>query len=86
MGLPGLDTLGWQWSGDVAGVTRAILDGEPVAVVRSQSWPLPPLPKNVAVTTADAEPSSQIADDTPSRASSCWRANAARCSPSWRFG
>lgn len=57
MGLPGLDTLGWPWSGDVAGVTRAILDGEPVAVVRSQSWPLPPLPKNVAVTTADAEPS-----------------------------
>ncbi|MFT4109892.1 precorrin-3B C(17)-methyltransferase [Propionicimonas sp.] len=49
LGLPALDTLGWPWSGDVAGVTRAILDGEPVAVTRAQRWPLPPLPANVAV-------------------------------------
>lgn len=55
LGLPALDTLGWPWSGDVAGVTRAILDGEPVAVVRSQRWPLPPLPANVIVLDADAE-------------------------------
>jgi cobalt-precorrin 5A hydrolase/precorrin-3B C17-methyltransferase len=49
LGLPALDTLGWPWSGDVAAVTRAILDGEPVAVVRTQRWPLPPLPANVTV-------------------------------------
>jgi cobalt-precorrin 5A hydrolase/precorrin-3B C17-methyltransferase len=49
LGLPALDTLGWPWSGDVAGVTRAILDGEPVVVVRTQPWPLPPLPPNVTV-------------------------------------
>lgn len=55
LGLPAFDTLGWPWSGDVAGVTRAILDGEPVAVVRSQRWPLPPLPANVIVLDADAE-------------------------------
>lgn len=55
LGLPALDTLGWPWLGDVAGVTRAILDGEPVAVVRSQRWPLPPLPANVIVLDADAE-------------------------------
>jgi cobalt-precorrin 5A hydrolase/precorrin-3B C17-methyltransferase len=52
-GVPGLDTLGWPWSGDVAAVTRAILDGEPVAVRRSQPWPLPPLPANVVVASMD---------------------------------
>lgn len=55
VGVPGLDTLGWHWSGDVAGVTRSILDGLPVEVVRSQRWPLPPLPANVVIIgTADA--------------------------------
>jgi cobalt-precorrin 5A hydrolase/precorrin-3B C17-methyltransferase len=47
-GIPGLDTLGWATSGDLAGVTRAMLDGLPVEVVRTQPWPLPPLPLNVA--------------------------------------
>ena len=46
LGLPGLDTLGWATSGDLAGVTRAILDGRPVALVREHPWPLPPLPHN----------------------------------------
>jgi cobalt-precorrin 5A hydrolase/precorrin-3B C17-methyltransferase len=49
LGVPALDNLGWHWSGDVAGVTRAMLDGEPVEVVRTQRWPLPPLPKNVVL-------------------------------------
>ncbi len=49
LGIPALDTLGWHWSGDVAGVTRAILDGRPVEVVRSRLWPLPPLPTNVSI-------------------------------------
>lgn len=53
LGLPGLDTLGWPWSGDVAGVTRAILDQRPVRVVRSQPWPLPALPSNVTVQTGE---------------------------------
>lgn len=55
LGLPALDTLGWHWSGDVAGVTRSILDGLPVEVVRTQLWPLPPLPTNVTLAqTPDA--------------------------------
>ncbi|HSO70705.1 MAG TPA: precorrin-3B C(17)-methyltransferase, partial [Arachnia sp.] len=52
LNIPALDTLGWASHGDVAGVTRAILDGRPVRVERSQPWPLPPLPANVS---ADAE-------------------------------
>jgi cobalt-precorrin 5A hydrolase/precorrin-3B C17-methyltransferase len=43
-GLPGLDTLGWPAEGAVAAVTRALLDGEPVALDCDQTWPLPPLP------------------------------------------
>ena len=44
--IPGLDTLGWATSGDLAGVTRGMLDGEPVELVRN-GWPLPALPENV---------------------------------------
>ncbi len=43
-GLPGLDTLDWPVEGAVAAVTRALLDGEPVALQCDQTWPLPPLP------------------------------------------
>ena len=70
LGLPALDTLGWAWSGDVAAVTRAILDGDPVELVRTQPWPLPPLPGNVTIvepgasgdepTAARAEPTARI--------------------------
>ncbi|MGW0333988.1 precorrin-3B C(17)-methyltransferase [Streptomyces sp. NPDC003011] len=42
-GLPGLDTLGFPVEGDVAGVSRALLDGEPVALKAEVAWPLPPL-------------------------------------------
>ncbi|MER7458680.1 precorrin-3B C(17)-methyltransferase [Micromonospora sp. NPDC126480] len=48
-GLPGLDTLGWPVEGAVAAVSRAILDGEPVALVADTAWPLPALPDNVRV-------------------------------------
>ncbi|WP_345619824.1 precorrin-3B C(17)-methyltransferase [Streptomyces ziwulingensis] len=51
--LPGLDTLGLPVEGDVAGVTRALLDGEPVVLRAEVAWPLPPLP----VTPAAAGPS-----------------------------
>ncbi|MEU6258248.1 precorrin-3B C(17)-methyltransferase [Streptomyces sp. NPDC047043] len=44
VGIPGLDTLGLPVEGDVAGVTRALLDGEPVALDTEVAWPLPPLP------------------------------------------
>ncbi|CCK31042.1 precorrin methylase [Streptomyces davaonensis JCM 4913] len=43
VGLPGLDTLGFPVEGDVAGVSRALLDGEPVALKAELAWPLPAL-------------------------------------------
>lgn len=45
--VPGLDTLGLPVEGDVAGVSRAVLDGEPVALDGEFTYPLPPLPSNV---------------------------------------
>ncbi|MFJ7180755.1 precorrin-3B C(17)-methyltransferase [Streptomyces massasporeus] len=42
--LAGLDTLGLPVTGDVAGVSRALLDGEAVALRAEVAWPLPPLP------------------------------------------
>ncbi|NUK01921.1 precorrin-3B C(17)-methyltransferase [Streptomyces lunaelactis] len=45
--VPGLDTLGLPVEGAVAAVSRAILDGEPVALRSDAVWPLPPLPPNV---------------------------------------
>ena len=47
LGLPGLDTLGWDTTGDLAGVTGAVIDGRPVALVREHPWPMPALPANV---------------------------------------
>ncbi|NUR41738.1 MAG: precorrin-3B C(17)-methyltransferase [Streptomyces sp.] len=43
VGLPGLDTLGLPVEGDVAAVSRALLDGEPVALKAELAWPLPAL-------------------------------------------
>lgn len=42
--VPGLDMLGMPVEGDVARVSRALLDGEAVALRAEVSWPLPPLP------------------------------------------
>ncbi|MER5471316.1 precorrin-3B C(17)-methyltransferase [Streptomyces sp. NPDC002685] len=47
VGVPGLDTLGLPVEGDVAGVSRAMLDGEPVVLEAESPWPLPALPPNV---------------------------------------
>ncbi|MGW3195004.1 precorrin-3B C(17)-methyltransferase [Streptomyces sp. NPDC001118] len=44
VGLAGLDTLGLPYEGSVALVSRALLDGEPVALEAEVAWPLPPLP------------------------------------------
>ncbi|MFF2849192.1 precorrin-3B C(17)-methyltransferase [Streptomyces sp. NPDC058001] len=46
-GIPGLDTLGMPYEGEVAGVSRALLDGEPVGLVAEVPWPLPALPFTV---------------------------------------
>ncbi|MFJ6846595.1 precorrin-3B C(17)-methyltransferase [Streptomyces griseoluteus] len=43
-GLAGLDTLGLPAEGAVAAVSRALLDGEPVAFEAESAWPLPPVP------------------------------------------
>lgn len=47
LGIAALDTLGWPYRGDVAGTTRAVLDGRRVELVREYRCPLPPLPDNV---------------------------------------
>ncbi len=44
VGIAGLDTLGLPVEGEVAAVSRALLDGEPVALRAEVAWPLPPLP------------------------------------------
>jgi cobalt-precorrin 5A hydrolase/precorrin-3B C17-methyltransferase len=43
----GLDMLGLPVEGAVAAVSRAMLDGEPVALRADAIWPLPALPPNV---------------------------------------
>lgn len=53
LNLPALDSLGWAYSGDVAGVTRALIDGRDVLVEKTDNWPLPPLPGNVSVDAVD---------------------------------
>ncbi|MCM2414880.1 precorrin-3B C(17)-methyltransferase [Streptomyces sp. RKAG290] len=47
VGVPGLDMLGLPVEGDVAGVSRAMLDGAPVVLRADAAWPLPALPPNV---------------------------------------
>jgi cobalt-precorrin 5A hydrolase/precorrin-3B C17-methyltransferase len=49
-GLPGLDTLGWPAEGAIARVSRALLDGEPVAFEADTTWPLPAFPATVGAT------------------------------------
>ncbi|MGW4887897.1 precorrin-3B C(17)-methyltransferase [Streptomyces murinus] len=62
VGLTGLDTLGLPCEGAVAAVSRALLDGEPVALDAESTWPLPPLPVSprgsyaIRLTDRDVEP------------------------------
>ncbi|WP_406489384.1 precorrin-3B C(17)-methyltransferase [Streptomyces phaeochromogenes] len=62
VGVPGLDTLGLPVEGDVAGVSRAMLDGEAVALKADVAWPLPPLrvaeagAYSIRVSDRDVEP------------------------------
>jgi cobalt-precorrin 5A hydrolase/precorrin-3B C17-methyltransferase len=46
-GLPGLDSLGWPVEGALAAVSRALLDGQPVALDTDAIWPIPSLPVTV---------------------------------------
>lgn len=64
LNLPALDTLGWHYDGDVAGVTRALIDGRPVRVEKEHPWPLPPLPANVAADVPDAVARILVTDRT----------------------
>ncbi|GAA0600500.1 precorrin-3B C(17)-methyltransferase [Streptomyces crystallinus] len=57
VGVPGLDTLGLPVEGAVAAVSRAILDGSPVALRADGVWPLPALPAQVR---PDAEGSAAL--------------------------
>jgi cobalt-precorrin 5A hydrolase / precorrin-3B C17-methyltransferase len=61
-GLPGLDDLGWPYAGDVAGVTRAMLDGEPIRFESTRTWPLPALPPNVDTDTPGADAGVVVSD------------------------
>lgn len=47
LGVQALDTIGWHHDGDLATVTRAILDGEPVLLDRGLGWPVPQIAPNV---------------------------------------
>lgn len=59
-GVPGLDDLGWPVSGDVSGVSRAMLDGEKVTLASAHRWPLPALGENVV-----EDLGSEVAGDRP---------------------
>lgn len=61
-GIPGLDSLGWPVSGDLAGVTRRLLDGEPITLGRDARWPLPALGANVTVVGDGSLPDIAVTD------------------------
>ncbi|MFF3890214.1 precorrin-3B C(17)-methyltransferase [Streptomyces sp. NPDC001914] len=62
VGVPGLDTLGLPVEGDLAGVSRAMLDGEPVVLERESAWPLPALPANVGSPAAPGAAVVRVSD------------------------
>ncbi|MET7743877.1 precorrin-3B C(17)-methyltransferase [Streptomyces sp. NPDC005385] len=62
VGIPGLDTLGLPVEGDVAGVSRAVLDGEPVVLDTETVWPLPALPPNVGSPARDGAAVIRVSD------------------------
>ncbi|MER5401584.1 precorrin-3B C(17)-methyltransferase [Streptomyces sp. NPDC002599] len=68
VGVPGLDTLGLPVEGDLAGVSRAMLDGEPVVLERESPWPLPALPPNVGSPAAPGAAVVRVSDRVRERA------------------
>jgi cobalt-precorrin 5A hydrolase/precorrin-3B C17-methyltransferase len=55
-GVPGLDTWSWPVEGDVAAVSRALLDGDPVLLDMPVTHPIPPLPVINGSAGGDAVP------------------------------
>ena len=64
-GVPGLDTLGLPVTGDLAALSRALLDGEPVRLVADAVHPLPALPPNVSADAAADAPTLCLSDRLP---------------------
>ncbi|MFF4650062.1 precorrin-3B C(17)-methyltransferase [Streptomyces sp. NPDC001380] len=69
-GIPGLDALGLPVEGDVAAVSRAVLDGSPVRLDADRTRPLPALPPCVRADAPAGSPVLRISDRTggPDRA------------------
>jgi cobalt-precorrin 5A hydrolase/precorrin-3B C17-methyltransferase len=65
-GIPGLDTLGWAYEGEVAAVSRALLDGERVTLWNDagRAWPLPALPVETVDVIPDDGPAILVSDRT----------------------
>ncbi|MCW2544566.1 MAG: precorrin methylase [Frankiales bacterium] len=61
-GLPGLDTWSWPVEGDLAKVSRALLDGAPVRLEMNPIHPIPPLPVMNGIRMGAGEPASTHAD------------------------
>ncbi|WP_055590343.1 precorrin-3B C(17)-methyltransferase [Peterkaempfera griseoplana] len=61
-GIPGLDTLGLPVEGEVAAVSRAILDGSPVRLEADRPYPLPALPSWVDADAPADAPVLRISD------------------------
>lgn len=59
-GIPGLDDLGWPVSGDVSGVSLAILDGEKVVLASDHRWPLPALGEDVVELLGEGGPGTAL--------------------------
>lgn len=62
LGLPALDQLGWAVSGDVAAVTTAVIEGEPVQWWRRRLWRFPAMPDTVHL-AGPCEPDPGEADE-----------------------
>lgn len=61
-GFPGFDQMpGFRCAGDVASVTRALLDGQRVHLHNPLGWPLPPA--LAALTPGDATPAVVVSDE-----------------------
>ncbi|MGA5703615.1 precorrin-3B C(17)-methyltransferase [Peterkaempfera bronchialis] len=63
-GIPGLDTLGLPVEGEVAAVSRAVLDGSPVRLDADRPYPLPALPPCVRADAPADAPVLRVSDRT----------------------
>ncbi len=63
-GIAALDQLGWIYEGEVAAVTRALLDGERVTLWSPENWPLPALAVDRVAQIPTAGPAILVTDRT----------------------